>query len=191
MTTKFWISSRCNHRLSILSSINLSIASSSKTKLIRFNSTQTNNSTQSINHSTTNISTQANESSNSKSQQSTFRPFINKPSPPRIPKPHHGIETVERFLDSLRRPVLMELSNKIKDWDQLFNLKRKDLIEDGTLSVARERRYLLRSLELFRQGLDPKAFSVGDRKPKKFRGWGPRVQHGKRLRGEPSGRVVV
>ncbi|KAA1113047.1 hypothetical protein PGT21_019388 [Puccinia graminis f. sp. tritici] len=121
-----------------------------------------------------------------------FARFVHKPSPPRIPKPHHGIETVEAFLESLRRPSLLSLTNKFTEWDQLFSLEPKtDLVKDGTLSVPKERRYLLRSMELFRQGLDPKEFAVGVRKPKKFRGWGPRVQHGKRLRGRPAGRMTI
>ncbi|POW07877.1 hypothetical protein PSTT_07954 [Puccinia striiformis] len=98
-----------------------------------------------------------------------------------------GIATVEAFLESLRRPSLLALNNKFTDWDQLFSLDPKlHLVKDGTLSVPKERRYLLRCMELFRMGLDPKDFSVGPRKPKKFRGWGPRVQHGKRLRGKPT-----
>ncbi|KAH9447911.1 hypothetical protein MJO29_011223 [Puccinia striiformis f. sp. tritici] len=116
-----------------------------------------------------------------------FSRFFNKPAPARIPRPHHGIATVEAFLESLRRPSLLALNNKFTDWDQLFSLDPKlHLVKDGTLSVPKERRYLLRCMELFRMGLDPKDFSVGPRKPKKFRGWGPRVQHGKRLRGKPT-----
>lgn len=87
----------------------------------------------------------------------------------------------------------MALNEKFKDWDQLFKINefKRELIKDGTLSIPRERRYLLRCLELFRQGLDPKDFSVPEKKPKKIRGWGPRVQHGKRLRGKPGGRVTI
>ncbi|OAV99888.1 hypothetical protein PTTG_25089 [Puccinia triticina 1-1 BBBD Race 1] len=128
----------------------------------------------------------------SPAQPAKFARFIRKPPPPRIPKPHHGIETVEAFLESLRRPSLLALANKFTEWDQLFSLEPKtQLVKDGTLSVPKERRYLLRCMELFRHGLDPKEFAVGVRKPKKFRGWGPRVQHGKRLRGKPAGRVTI
>jgi hypothetical protein len=123
---------------------------------------------------TTAATTTTKQTTSTKPAQQTpkFARFVHKPSPPRIPKPHRktinrselsnvkptdppseidGIETVEAFLESLRRPSLLSLTNKFTEWDQLFSLEPKtDLVKDGTLSVPRERRYLLRSMELFR-----------------------------------------
>ena len=40
------------------------------------------------------------------------------------------------------------------------------------------------ALEKYRQGLEPSEFVRSVKKPKKVRGWGPRVQKGYRVRGE-------
>ncbi|PLW15239.1 hypothetical protein PCANC_11530 [Puccinia coronata f. sp. avenae] len=114
-----------------------------------------------------------------------FQKLIHKISPKRIPNKQHGIDSVQTFLEALKRPTLITLATKFNNWDTFFHPTTKpDITKE--LPIPKERRYLLRSMELFRQGLDPKHFAVGPRKPKKFRGWGPRVQHGKRLRGQES-----
>ena len=46
------------------------------------------------------------------------------------------------------------------------------------------RKYILWALEKYRQGLEPSEFVRSVKKPKKVRGWGPRVQKGYRVRGE-------
>ncbi|CAH7671757.1 hypothetical protein BY996DRAFT_7425789 [Phakopsora pachyrhizi] len=125
-----------------------------------------------------------------------FRELSEHQSYPKIPKPHHGVETVEGFLDSLRRPKILEaLKDKVKSWEELFELDSRSFKRSkelsGAINLVRDRRYFFRALELFRQGLDPKVFSVGDRKPKKIRGWGPRVQNGIRLRGNPGGKLNI
>ena len=49
---------------------------------------------------------------------------------------------------------------------------------------VKERKYILWALEKYRQGLEPSEFVRSVKKPKKVRGWGPRVQKGYRVRGE-------
>mgnify|MGYP001758459853 FL=1 len=48
---------------------------------------------------------------------------------------------------------------------------------------VKDRKYLLWSLEKFRQGERPADFAHDVKKKKKVRGWGPRVQKGYRVRG--------
>ncbi|KAL5640288.1 hypothetical protein ACGC1H_007531 [Rhizoctonia solani] len=45
-----------------------------------------------------------------------------------------------------------------------------------------ERRYILWALEKVRQGYDPAKIAIKERPKKTIRGWGPRVQNGKRVR---------
>ncbi|KAH9820271.1 hypothetical protein DFH28DRAFT_1052584 [Melampsora americana] len=118
-----------------------------------------------------------------------FKEFLNKPSPERIPKPHHEIETVESFLNSLKRPNLIELKSKFQSWDEFFKSNRISL--KSTSINPKERKYLLWSMERFRHGQDPKEFSIKLKKKKTIRGWGPRVQNGKRLRGKVGGRITI
>ncbi|EGG01958.1 uncharacterized protein MELLADRAFT_110614 [Melampsora larici-populina 98AG31] len=118
-----------------------------------------------------------------------FKPFINKPAPERIPNPHHSIETVEKFLSSLKRPNLLDLKSKFDSWNQFFE-SNGTLLKSKSIN-PKERRYLLWAMELFRHGKDPKEFAVKLKKKKVIRGWGPRVQNGKRLRGKPGGRITL
>ncbi|KAG0138888.1 hypothetical protein CROQUDRAFT_55535, partial [Cronartium quercuum f. sp. fusiforme G11] len=70
-----------------------------------------------------------------------------------------------------------------------FNSNGKSM-KSKSINV-KERRYLLWAMELFRHGLDPKEFAVKLKKKKTIRGWGPRVQNGKRLRGKVGGRITI
>lgn len=62
----------------------------------------------------------------------------------------------------------------------MFRLTSEKLKGEGV--SPQHRKYILWSLEKFRQGEDPKEFAY-DIKKKKVRGWGPRVQKGIRVRG--------
>lgn len=68
-----------------------------------------------------------------------------------------------------------------EDWDMMFRLTSEKLKGEGM--AVKDRKYLLWSLEKFRQGEDPRDFAYDIKKPKKVRGWGPRVQKGYRVRG--------
>ncbi|EIM20010.1 hypothetical protein E3Q22_03247 [Wallemia mellicola] len=70
---------------------------------------------------------------------------------------------------------------KIEDWNQLFSSSSRDFERIGM--TPQDRKYLLWCLEKFRQGQYPESFAHEPSPKKEFRGWGPRVQHGKRVRG--------
>ncbi|PWN99327.1 hypothetical protein FA09DRAFT_359368 [Tilletiopsis washingtonensis] len=61
-----------------------------------------------------------------------------------------------------------------------LDVQPKQLKEAGV--TVQMRRYLLWSLNKLRAGEDPASFPQG-KKPKRVRGWGPRVQKGIRVRG--------
>ncbi|KAI6129799.1 hypothetical protein EDD16DRAFT_1544197 [Pisolithus croceorrhizus] len=51
-----------------------------------------------------------------------------------------------------------------------------------TVYPVRDRRYILWCMEKFRQDLPIEQFAHEPKPKKKIRGWGPAVQHGKRIR---------
>lgn len=68
-----------------------------------------------------------------------------------------------------------------EDWDAMFALNSEKLKGAGV--PVKDRKYILWSLEKYRQGERPADFAHDVKKPKKVRGWGPRVQKGIRVRG--------
>ncbi|KAH8921929.1 hypothetical protein BT69DRAFT_1298329 [Atractiella rhizophila] len=55
-------------------------------------------------------------------------------------------------------------------------------LEKLTGMSLKERKYLLRVMERYRQGAHPTQVAVPLKPPKKIRGWGPKIQFGKRVR---------
>ncbi|KAF8602364.1 hypothetical protein BDV93DRAFT_444370 [Ceratobasidium sp. AG-I] len=87
-------------------------------------------------------------------------------------------QSPNEFLAAIGRSSDTKL--KVETWDDLWRMRGEDMKKAG-LAVA-ERRYILWSLEKYRQGHDPAAIAIKERPKKTIRGWGPRVQNGKRVR---------
>lgn len=98
-----------------------------------------------------------------------------------------SVDTPKAFLEAISktRRNLAENSTCVsalgEDWDAMFRLTSEKLKGEGV--SPQHRKYILWSLEKFRQGEDPKEFAYDTKKKKKVRGWGPRVQKGIRVRG--------
>ncbi|KAI0354988.1 hypothetical protein OH77DRAFT_1455925 [Trametes cingulata] len=109
---------------------------------------------------------------------SLVRSVVNRAAQRPVPPPRDNIKTPEDFLKAIGRSAETKLTPE--SWEQLFHTDGHQLKKAG-LSVQ-DRRYILWSMEKFRQGLDPSEFAYPPKPEKKIRGRGPAVQNGKRLR---------
>jgi len=98
------------------------------------------------------------------------------PVPP--PAPRYGIETAADFLKAIGRGA--EQKVKVETWDGLFSLTGREMTKAGV--PIKDRRYVLWALEKYRQGGNPKEFAVPPTPKKKIRGWGPKIQLGRKIR---------
>ncbi|GAA6037727.1 hypothetical protein JCM8097_002311 [Rhodosporidiobolus ruineniae] len=97
----------------------------------------------------------------------------------RVPRPREPYTDPTALLSASRRG-LESYADKLGDWAELFKKSGTEL-RDAGMSV-KESRYTLWLLEQFRQGHDVAKVAVPKTPAKKIRGWGPRVQNGKRIR---------
>ncbi|QRV80335.1 IGR domain-containing protein [Ceratobasidium sp. AG-Ba] len=97
---------------------------------------------------------------------------------PPTPSPRGNYQTPKELLAAIGRSSDTKL--KVEAWEDLWRMRGEDMKKAG-LTPA-ERRYILWALEKFRQGQDPAAIAIKERPKKTIRGWGPRVQNGKRVR---------
>ncbi|KAM5533472.1 hypothetical protein V8D89_012910 [Ganoderma adspersum] len=110
---------------------------------------------------------------------SLTRSIVNRSAQRSAPLPCPGIRTPEAFLKAIGRSCETKLTS-VQSWNQLWETNGFQLKKAG-LGV-RDRRYILWSMERFRQGEDPADFAHRAKPAKKIRGRGPTVQNGKRLR---------
>ncbi|KAH7338903.1 hypothetical protein B0J17DRAFT_628274 [Rhizoctonia solani] len=87
-------------------------------------------------------------------------------------------QTPQDLLAAIGRSSEMKL--KVETWDDLWRMRGGEMKQAG-LTPA-ERRYILWALEKVRQGYDPDKIAIKEKPKKTIRGWGPRVQNGKRVR---------
>ncbi|ORY49743.1 hypothetical protein BCR35DRAFT_356139 [Leucosporidium creatinivorum] len=99
--------------------------------------------------------------------------------PLKIPQPRGQYTTPLSLLSSSKRG-LEQYEHKLGTWDELFSKTSAQLAEAG-MTVG-EKRYLLWLLERYRRGHDPSLVAIPPTPKKKIRGWGPKVQFGKRVR---------
>ncbi|TFK40670.1 IGR protein motif-domain-containing protein [Crucibulum laeve] len=88
------------------------------------------------------------------------------------------IATPDDFLKAIGRESETKLS--VESWEELWKTSGEKLKESGL--AVRDRRYILWCMEKYRQGLAIKDFAHEPRPKKTVRGWGPKVQNGKRIR---------
>ncbi|KAI0648030.1 IGR protein motif-domain-containing protein [Trametes meyenii] len=106
------------------------------------------------------------------------RTIVNRAAQRPVPPPRDSITTPEEFLKRIGRSAETKLTPE--SWEQLWHTNGPQLRKAG-LSVQ-DRRYILWSMEKYRQGEDPADFAHPPKPEKKIRGRGPAVQNGKRLR---------
>ncbi|OCH85588.1 hypothetical protein OBBRIDRAFT_784665 [Obba rivulosa] len=96
-----------------------------------------------------------------------------------VPPPRAGsIATAGDFLKAIGRSADTKVS--VESWEQLWQLDSHALKKAGV--AVRDRRYILWSLEKYRQGEEPSEFAFPSSPKKTIRGRGPAVQNGKRIR---------
>ncbi|KAF5315324.1 hypothetical protein D9619_006994 [Psilocybe cf. subviscida] len=112
-------------------------------------------------------------------------PKRNPIPPPRDPavfrqgaRPAEAIKTPEDFLKAIGRSSETKLSPP--SWEELWKMDGHAMKEAG-LGV-RDRRYILWCMEKFRLGFPVREFAHEPPPKKTVRGWGPKVQNGKRIR---------
>ncbi|TEB39715.1 hypothetical protein FA13DRAFT_19410 [Coprinellus micaceus] len=95
-----------------------------------------------------------------------------------VPRPRGAIISTDTFLKAIGR----ESETKVtpNSWTEFWKYDGQALRKAGL--AVRDRRYILWCMEKFRQGLNPKEFAHDPRPKKIVRGWGPKVQNGKRIR---------
>ncbi|CEL56104.1 hypothetical protein RSOLAG1IB_07557 [Rhizoctonia solani AG-1 IB] len=99
------------------------------------------------------------------------------PPPPSLAR-LEKYQTPQDLLAAIGRSSETKL--KVETWDDLWRMRGEEMKQAG-LAPA-ERRYILWALEKIRQGYDPAKVAIKERPKKTIRGWGPRVQNGKRVR---------
>ncbi|RXW24527.1 hypothetical protein EST38_g1351 [Candolleomyces aberdarensis] len=98
-----------------------------------------------------------------------------------VPAPQAGqgsIKTAEDFLKSIGRESESKVSPN--SWTEFWGYDGQALRKAGL--AVRDRRYILWCMEKYRQGLAPQEFAHQPQTKKTVRGWGPKVQDGKRIR---------
>ncbi|EMD39923.1 hypothetical protein CERSUDRAFT_112167 [Gelatoporia subvermispora B] len=96
-----------------------------------------------------------------------------------VPSPQAGsIASPEDFLKSIGRSADTKVS--VESWEQLWHLNGAALKKAGV--AVRDRRYILWSMEKYRQGEQPAEFAHPPMPKRTIRGRGPAVQNGKRIR---------
>ncbi|AAW44260.2 hypothetical protein CNBF3570 [Cryptococcus deneoformans B-3501A] len=90
--------------------------------------------------------------------------------------------TPEELLGKIGRNADKKLTPFAESWDKLNEvwLKTKKMNDLGL--ATKEKRYILWAFSRYSQGSPPSAFIRPPKPPKKFRGWGPKIQHGVRVR---------
>ncbi|KAF8195483.1 hypothetical protein BJ912DRAFT_847285 [Pholiota molesta] len=114
------------------------------------------------------------------------RPVVPKPLTPEthrwglgpnsVPAPE--IRTPEAFLKSIGRAAETKLS--AGSWEELWKMDGQAMKKAGV--GIRDRRYILWCMEKYRLGFPINEFAHEPPPKKTIRGWGPKVQNGKRIR---------
>ncbi|KWU43816.1 hypothetical protein RHOSPDRAFT_34616 [Rhodotorula sp. JG-1b] len=97
----------------------------------------------------------------------------------RVPKPRGPYSDPASLLSASKRG-LESYAEKLGSWSELFTKTSGDLRDAGM--DVKQTRYTLWLLEKYRQGHDPATVAVAPTPKKTIRGWGPKIQNGKRVR---------
>ncbi|ODN76853.1 hypothetical protein L202_05446 [Cryptococcus amylolentus CBS 6039] len=94
------------------------------------------------------------------------------------------IPTPTALLEKIGRNADKKLTPFAETWESLNEvwIRPKKMAESGL--STKEKRYILWAFSRYSQGSSPSAFIRPPKPAKKFRGWGPKIQHGVRVGGE-------
>ncbi|OCF32403.1 hypothetical protein I316_05828 [Kwoniella heveanensis BCC8398] len=90
--------------------------------------------------------------------------------------------TPQALLDLIGRNAPTKLEAHAESWDKLNELWMRSVKLYDVGLTTKERRYLLWAFSRYSQGSAPSSFIRPPRAPKKFRGWGPKIQNGVRVK---------
>ncbi|KAF9568813.1 hypothetical protein CPC08DRAFT_679238 [Agrocybe pediades] len=123
------------------------------------------------------------------------RTFVNRhvyqPTPPvhdpalfqhgvgRFSRPVQPIRTTEEFLKAIGRSSETKV-DKDMPWEEFWKMDGHAMRKAGV--AVGDRRYILRCMEKFRLGFPIEDIAYEASPKKTIRGWGPKVQNGKRIR---------
>ncbi|WVQ74462.1 hypothetical protein IAR50_004063 [Cryptococcus sp. DSM 104548] len=94
------------------------------------------------------------------------------------------IPTPAALLEKIGRNADKKLTPFAETWESLNEVWiRPKKMADVGLST-KEKRYILWAFSRYSQGSSPSSFIRPPKPAKKFRGWGPKIQHGVRVGGE-------
>ncbi|KAG8851241.1 Vacuolar fusion protein mon1 [Tulasnella sp. 330] len=100
-----------------------------------------------------------------------------------VPEARGTVKSPAEFLNAIGRDAPKKLSAPLSSWEKWEDMWAVDGDKLKSAGVGvKDRRYFLWCLEKYRLGGDPTEFAIKAKPKKKFRGWGPKVQHGKRVR---------
>ncbi|OJT09884.1 hypothetical protein TRAPUB_13627 [Trametes pubescens] len=97
---------------------------------------------------------------------SLVRTLVNRAAQRPIPPPRGTIATPQDFLKAIGRSSETKLTPE--SWEQLFHTNGHQLRKAGL--TVEDRRYILWSVEKYRQGLDPSEFAHPPKPASKIRG---------------------
>ncbi|KAG8935655.1 Vacuolar fusion protein mon1 [Tulasnella sp. 419] len=99
----------------------------------------------------------------------------------RIPQQRGPIQSPVQFLNAIGRDSADKLGNVASNWtwEEMWSVKADTLKNAGV--TVKDRKYLLWAMQKYREGGEPTSFAIPLKPKKKVRGWGPRVQNGKRV----------
>ncbi|KAF9507981.1 hypothetical protein BS47DRAFT_1332989 [Hydnum rufescens UP504] len=95
-----------------------------------------------------------------------------------VPMPRNNMATAQDFLIAIGRGLDKRIP--VEKWVDLFRMKRDHFKKLGV--GVRDRRYVMWAMEKYRFGAEPRDFAHEIAPKKKYRGRGPRIQNGKRIR---------
>ncbi|WVF65363.1 hypothetical protein IAT40_000090 [Kwoniella sp. CBS 6097] len=90
--------------------------------------------------------------------------------------------TPQALLDLIGRNAPTKLEAHAESWDKLNELWMRSVKLYDVGLTTKERRYLLWAFSRYSQGDTPSSFIRPPKAPKKFRGWGPKIQNGVRVK---------
>ncbi|WRT69255.1 uncharacterized protein IL334_006239 [Kwoniella shivajii] len=90
--------------------------------------------------------------------------------------------TPQDLLSKIGRNADTKLEGFNESWDKLNELWMRSVKLYSLGLSVKERRYLLWAFSRYSQGSTPSSFIKPPKPPKKFRGWGPKIQNGVRVR---------
>ncbi|THH30723.1 hypothetical protein EUX98_g3458 [Antrodiella citrinella] len=108
------------------------------------------------------------------------RTLVNRAASRPVPQPRSSVDTPAAFLSAIGRKSETKLPTVPESWEELWKLDGQALKKAGL--TVKDRKYIMWSMQKYREGADPAEFAHPPQARRKIRGRGPAVQNGKRIR---------